>query len=392
MYRHLHAVYVHARWRGRAIYGGFDTVNAAKDAGDAMANISRTDVAARLADDDVMELLNWHPERSTWCQEYTHANQRPPAAGWRRPSTEWIDWARGVLCDAPADMDGFNMIAAILGVAEALHPIGLEQQRLSDALLALGHLRGQNYEPADGRVRVTEDRGIVRTERMDLWRPGMASGSGWRTFCRLTLHGKSLVDLADTPEAFPVPEPEPPFGSPARTPPKPWVWRGAEQQNATTPEPSEQIADTDANKSGILPDDFSWTGPFVENEVRKFFARHRDDYCKGVLAVANRQMTVEEFGLQFGPKRIADWINDKYDVHTSRCLPCSKSHVHQSPGYVALVKTFKQNPDGHAVVKKLHHGHSQEVQDILDAFLINGEWDEDAPTSNSEGDGEESGA
>ncbi len=367
------------------MYGGLDTGSAVEDATNPMANKYRTDVAARLADDDVMELLNWLPERSTWCQEYINANERPPTAGLRRPSPEWIDWARGVLCDVPEDMDGSQVTAAILGLAEALHPSGLERQRLSEALLAIGQLRGRDYEPADWRVSGFEDRGIVRTDLVDLWRPGMSSGSGRRRFCRLTLYGKSLVDLSGMPEAFP--KPEAPFVASPRTPQIPWVPRWADQQHVTTPEPSERTAESGEDKSGTLPDDFSWSGPFVENEVRKFFVRHKDEYCKGALAVVNRQKTVEEFGLQFGPKRIADWINKKYAVSTCACRPCSKSHVNQRPTYEALVKSLKRDPDGHAVVKKLHHGQSQEVQDILDAFLIDGEWDEDAQAF----DGEESG-
>jgi len=139
-----------------------------------------------LSDDNVMELLDWSPDAATWRSEWMALYEGCPDGGWRVPSPEWIEWARGVL-GQPADMHGRDVIARILYLAEVLHPQGLERRRLQDALLAVGRLHGKEYQPSKAFVDIAEENGVIRMDRVDLWRPGMASGTGWRSFCRLTL-------------------------------------------------------------------------------------------------------------------------------------------------------------------------------------------------------------
>lgn len=340
-------------------------------------NNYRTDSRARLGDDDVLEILDWRPELSTWCQDYLEVNDRRPDMGFRSPCCEWVDWVRAILFRVPLDADGYEAIAGILIAAEVLQPQGMQRTRLADALLALGRLGGQKYQPAGCRVDHAERNGVIRSERIDLWRPGMASGTGWRTYCRLTLYGKSLVQTDAMPEPFPPPpEQADPFSTaypisppvtcrdPSRTP-------LAEPLVPQKPEPA-----ADPTPLCPIPNDYSWAGPFVDQQVRKFFGKHKHEYTQAVRAVLDGQVELDQFGLEFGPKRISVWINQALGVGDDHPRPCLKQHINASATYETLVKAFKRNPDDHAVVQRLRHGRSDEAQAILDAFLVDGEWEE----------------
>jgi hypothetical protein len=112
-----------------------------------------------------------------------------------------------------------------------------------------------------------------------------------------------------------------------------------------------------------------WSGPFVEQQVRKFFRKHWSQYTDAIRAVINEQKTVEEFGLEFGPKRISGWINELLRIPADRQNRCSRQNINPSATYGALVKAFKDRPREHAVVRKLQQGQSPEAQAILDEFL-----------------------
>jgi len=90
------------------------------------------------------------------------------------PASEWIDWARNIFTE-PADPYGRIVLARILFLAEQLHPQGIDRRRLQDALLAVGRMQERDYQPAEAMVDMAERDGVIRTERIDLWQPGMAS-------------------------------------------------------------------------------------------------------------------------------------------------------------------------------------------------------------------------
>jgi hypothetical protein len=321
-----------------------------------------------LSNNDVMELLDWRPDAPVWCAEWTALYCRPPESGWQVPSAEWIDWARGILSQS-IDRYGKIVVARILALAELLHPQGIDRKRLQDALLAIGRLQGRDYQPAEAMVDMAERDGVIRMERVDLWRPGMASGTGWRAYCRLTLYGKSLVSLDGMPEIFPEPElQETPWRrTTSTTSSEPWLTREQARIAETKPakpEASESHADTCA-----VPEDFVWSGPYVDQQVRKFFRKHWSEYTDAIRAVINEQKTVEEFGLEFGPKRISGWINDLLRVPEGRKNRCKSQNINPSATYGLLVKAFKSNPCEHAVVRKLQQGQSPEAEAILDEFL-----------------------
>lgn len=320
-----------------------------------------------LSSDDVMELLDWRPDAPVWCAEWTALYGRPPEGGWKTPSAEWIDWARGILAQ-PADQYGKVVIARILVLAEQVHPQGIDRKRLQDALLAIGRSQGRDYQPAEAMVDMTERDGVIRMERVDLWRPGMASGTGWRAYCRLTLYGKSLVPVDGMPEIFPSPEREEvPWRRTSNPPSQNWLARAQARMAETAPilkESPEDQADTCP-----VPEDFLWSGPFVDQQVRKFFRKHWAEYTEAVRAVINEQMKMEKFGLDFGPTRISDWINDLLRIPEDRKSRCKPQNINDSAAYGLLVKAFKSSPREHVVVRKLQQGQSPEAAAILDEFL-----------------------
>ena len=330
-------------------------------------NTMLTESEMDLSDDNLMELLDWRPGAPVWRSEWMALYERSPEGGWRTPSPEWLDWARGILAK-PADQYGQDAIARLLFLAEPLHPQGMERRRLQDALLALGHLHSRDYQPAEGLVDMAERNGVIRMERVDLWRPGMASGAGWRTFCRLTLYGKSLVEAEAMPEIFPPRQPEARLWHRSSEPASgDWFKRqtallakDAAASKAEPPPPGETCA---------VPEDFSWTAPFVDQQVRKFFRKHRDEYTDAIKAVIDEQVAMEQFALDFGPKRISGWINQLLRVPDERRNRCSKQNINTSATYGVLVKAFKRNPREHAVVQRIQQGRSDEAQAILDKFL-----------------------
>jgi hypothetical protein len=313
-----------------------------------------------------MELLDWRPNAPVWCAEWTALYGRPPEGGWQTLSPEWIDWSLGILTQ-PADQYGKVVIARILMLAEQLHPQGIDRKRLQDALLAIGRLQGRDYQPAEAMVDMAERDGVIRMERVDLWRPGMASGTGWRAYCRLTLYGKSLVEAASMPDPFPPPEPRPGAAESFSQPGVNWFEKARAAQ--AKQEPAPQSVARDDSPTGAIGEDFVWAAPFVDQQVRKFFRKHWDDYAEAVQAVVNGQMPMEQFSLDFGPKRISAWINEVLKVRDGHPNPCSKQNVNASAAYEALVKAFKRNPREHAVVQRLQHGQSEAAQAILDEFL-----------------------
>lgn len=318
-----------------------------------------------LSDDNVLELLNWRPDAPAWRAEWMDLYEHAPADGWELPSPAWIAWARTIL-QHPVDMDGQIAIARILHVAETIHPQGLERPRLRDALLALGHVHGREYWPAEGLVDAASSSGVIRLERIERWHPGMRSGTGWRTFYRLTLHGKSLIKAAAMPDPFPPPEPPRP---PAPFSPPRVNWLEMVRAATAKEQPVQQAVAADDSAAGAIGDDFVWAAPFVDQQVRKFFRKNWDEYALAVQAVVNDQTPMEHFSLDFGPKRISAWINEVLKVRADHPNPCSKQNINASATYEALVKAFKRNPREHAVVQRLQHGRSDEAQAILNDFL-----------------------
>ncbi len=320
-----------------------------------------------LSNDDVIELLDWRPDAPVWCAEWTALYGRPPEDGWRTPSPEWIDWARGILAQ-PTDGYGKVVIARILLLAEQLHPQGIDRKRLQDALLAIGRLQARDYQPAEAMVDMAERDGVIRMEQVDLWRPGIASGTGWRAYCRLTLYGKSLVPADGMPEMFPTPKPEKhPWQRTPNPPAENWLARA--QARIADTEPAKQEAPESQADTCAVPEDFVWSGPFVEQQVRKFFRKHWTEYTDAIRAVINEQKTIEEFGLDFGPKRISGWINELLRIPVDRQNRCSRQNINPSATYGLLVKAFKRNPREHVIVRKLQQGQSAEAEAILDEFL-----------------------
>ena len=173
------------------------------------------------------------------------------------------------------------------------------------------------------------------------------------------------------PKPFPKPEAETWRSRPSSPPASDWLERAmaALPKETTTPQTGAPAA---AGPHCAIPNDFSWTAPYVDQQVRKFFRKHWDEYTRAIQAVIDEQMTMEKFSLDFGPKRISDWINKLLNIPQNHPKPCLKQSINISACYGALVKAFKADPRRHAVVQRLQHGRSDEAKTILDEFISEG--------------------
>jgi len=171
------------------------------------------------------------------------------------------------------------------------------------------------------------------------------------------------------PELFPPVEERAPHVR--KQPPEATAFNWIERVKAqlATEKPAPEAEPSTDREAGAIGDDFVWNAPFVDQYVRKFFRKHWKEYTEAIRAAVNEQMPMEKFGLDFGPKRISDWINTCLCVRDDHPNPCAKQNVNASAAYTLLVKAFKRNPREHVVIQRLQQGRSRDAQAILDEFL-----------------------
>ena len=128
------------------------------------------------------------------------------------PSSEWVAWAKRQIQEPDSD--------PVLYLCRLMRLIGLfHTDRTSDRpgvrfdllnaamvsglAVAGGDASGGLTHLVESALQMAEQRGLVLIERIDEWHPGMASGSGWTRYIRLTVAGRRLVESRD-PEPPPV--------------------------------------------------------------------------------------------------------------------------------------------------------------------------------------------
>ena len=205
----------------------------------------------------------------------------------------------------------------------------------------------------------------------------MRSGSGWRTFYRLTLLGKSKVDISDMPPKDT--EPTTPYvpraqrtsatPPPAALKPSPQApvirpWHRAIQPSVSVPQPTQK-----PSEPAPLQDDFVWAKPYVDQQVRRFFKHHANVYAERVKAVLDGTCELKTFSDDFGPSRICRWINDKHAVSADHPNPCKPQNINTSATYEACVKSFKLGPQSHPAAKYSYASDSSEIDAILKDLL-----------------------
>lgn len=306
-----------------------------------------------MKDSELFELINFHPDDAGWIQQM-YRRELGGQYG-HRPASSWCQWAGEFLLAASTDREGVDVLLRLLALAETLYPGGMERTRLEESLGYLFEMlpsRLGRY-PTVTLSSALQQR-LIREDQVDLWAPGMASGKGWRTYCRLTLTGKSKVDLSEMPSKDST--------SPERAVPirQPVPWRPPVQEKPKVDQPP---------KTTTLPEDFVWQKPYVNQQVSYFFKRHAKLYSAMVLDVLNAKVEMNQFASEFGPAKISRWINEKHHVKSDHPNPCKPQNINSSATYVACVKSFKLNPDNHQIAKLLCQAESKEVEAILQELL-----------------------
>ncbi len=306
-----------------------------------------------MKDSELLELINFHPDDAGWVQQM-YRRELGGQYG-HKPAPSWCQWAGEFLLAPSEDSDGVDMILRLLALAETLYPGGMERTRLEESLSYLFEMLmpSSNRYPTVAFSSALQQR-VVREDQVDLWAPGMASGKGWRMYYRLTLTGKSKVDLSEMPpKDTAIPEQVAPKRQPV-------PWKPVVQAKPKVDQPPKTTA---------LPTDFVWQKPYVDQQVSYFFKRHAKLYSAMALDVLNAKEEMNKFASEFGPAKISRWINEKHCVKSDHPNPCKPQNINSSATYVACVKSFKQNPDNHPIAKLLYQAESKEVEDILKELL-----------------------
>ena len=160
-----------------------------------------------MSDEELWQLIGWRP---TSPQERARAMYAwSPASSSARdsvPSRIWIDWAKGEILRT--DNDQALYLCRLLRILELFHrdepnlTPRVEEDFLCAALTGGWAVSGQRGLVDDGRqsdvmVGWAQQRRLVHIEDIDEWNPGMASGSGWKRYVRLTVAGRRLVESGD---------------------------------------------------------------------------------------------------------------------------------------------------------------------------------------------------
>ncbi len=307
-----------------------------------------------MKDSELFELVNFHPDDAGWILQMCR-RQLDGQYG-HKPTLGWCQWAGEFLLVPLEDSDGVDVLLRLLALAETLYPGGMERTRLEESLEYLFEMLPSplGRYPVVALSSALQQR-LIREDQIDLWAPGVASGQGWRTYYRLTLTGKSKVDLSEMPPTDAV------YPVPAPTKRQPISWRPPVQPKPNVSPPEK----TDTT----LPADFVWQKPYVDQQVSYFFKRHAKLYSAMAMDVLNAKEEMNKFSSEFGPAKISRWINAKHHVQSNHPNPCKPQNINSSATYVACVKSFKQNPDNHPIAKLLYKAESQEVEDILQELL-----------------------
>jgi hypothetical protein len=336
-----------------------------------------------MQDSELFELLNFIPRTYRW--EVALEPRRPNSKCSDAPNTHWCQWAKELLLQPIHNFNYVELVLRILVVAEVLYGDGMEQNRLEESV---GYLI-QKLEPRSTpnpkeTILLAVQQRWVRQDQIDMWGPGMRSGSGWRTFYRLTLLGKSKVDISDmppkdteptspyVPRAQRTPTPTPPTApKPSPQSPTAWPWPKTIQPSAPAQAPVQPSAEPTP-----LPNDFVWVKHYVDQQVSRFFKHHANAYAERVKQVLDGTCDLKTFGDEFGPARICRWINDKHAVGDDHPNPCKSQNINTSATYEACVKSFKQNPSSHPAAKYLYASESAEMDAILKDLLGTGDCSE----------------
>jgi len=167
----------------------------------------------KLSNDEFWDILGWQPpalQRDTFLSRPVQ-----PCKESGIPSSAWIDWAKNVIQSMRGARLSFmsdTLVAYLCSLMYILDVLKKESPHVNKYVgddhlramvmsgLAASGLDIQDISPYfDNTLSLAKQRGFVVTEDVDEWRPGMASGSGWKTYFRLTVAGRLLAAKNGTP-------------------------------------------------------------------------------------------------------------------------------------------------------------------------------------------------
>ena len=122
------------------------------------------------------------------------------------PSSAWITWAKSEIQRFDDDLPLY--VCRLMRLLETFHrdgvnrEPGVETKFLATAVASGMAVVGRSLsERQDWRwdwpLVAAEQRQLVLRESVDEWCPGMASGSGWKCYIRLTVAGRRCVESQD---------------------------------------------------------------------------------------------------------------------------------------------------------------------------------------------------
>ena len=120
------------------------------------------------------------------------------------PSEAWRKWAKGEI--QQAGQDQVLYLCRLLRLLEIFHMDATERKPgVEPAILYAAFVSGyaiagvdRQSDYAEVANSEAEVRHLILVDGLDEWRPGMASGSGWKNYIRLTVAGRRLVESFDS--------------------------------------------------------------------------------------------------------------------------------------------------------------------------------------------------
>lgn len=144
-----------------------------------------------MNDDELQCFLEWS------------RNQQP----FDQLSDDWKVWAKGIIQSAKVDVDHIKPNDAVLYLCQIMRVFKELRKGISEDVFRGKFISGlvlSGFPPQKDAsfffLRALEEAqksGYITEEKVDLWQPGMTSGSGWTCFYELTIAGQRLADSAE---------------------------------------------------------------------------------------------------------------------------------------------------------------------------------------------------
>jgi hypothetical protein len=320
-----------------------------------------SDLIADITDAELFDLIDWRPDPPARRSDiYVPAGASSQADVEDYPAREWVDWARRTILKPLTGTCEAN-ICGLLAVAESVRDSGVVDETLKGSLACLMTIA--RWPSADRQaeqcVALARSRGLIRGEEVDAWHPGMASGSGWQTFYRLTVAGRHMALQGQPVPAIRAKKEKKAEDSPAIQKQLPGVggWKG--WQLPAVPKSQPGTAE--------------WPDGQVEVLVAEHFRRNKPSYVKCMCAFRDGRKSEQDIYKEFGPTAIANAINEKAHPEKAGRRPCTRQNVEATRSYKKYVQKMLVLALDHEMWSLFDARMSDSDTADLEAFLDDGD-------------------